>query len=336
MKEHFKGTEDKRFKKPFKKDFKKSSDTEKDQKDNRSFKRSGDKKFGKPFNKDLKKSSYTEKDHKDKDSSFRTEDKKFRKPFKKNFKKPSGVKKENNDDNLLIRLNRYIANAGICSRREADKLIATGVVSVNGKIVTELGTKVSREDAVQFGGETLHREKMIYVLLNKPKDYITTTDDPEGRKTVMALVRNAGKERIYPVGRLDRSTTGLLLLTNDGEMAKKLMHPRYGVKKIYHVELDRNLQHLDMQKIINGIELEDGITQVDEISLDGDGTDKKCIGLELHSGKNRIVRRIFESLGYKVVKLDRVYYAGLTKKDLPRGKWRFLTQMEINMLKMKS
>lgn len=273
------------------------------------------------------------------DKFRRFEDRKFRKPFRKNFKKPSGnpiVNKKENDDDKLIRLNKYIANAGICSRREADKLIGSGAVSVNGKIVTGMGTKISKNDSVNFGGETLKREKMIYVLLNKPKDYITTTDDPDKRKTVMALVRNACRERIYPVGRLDRSTTGLLLMTNDGEIAKKLMHPRHAVKKIYHVELDDNLLKTDMDKIFSGIELEDGRAQVDEIAYDGDGTDKKSIGLELHSGKNRIVRRIFESLGYKVTKLDRVYYAGLTKKDLPRGKWRFLTQIEINMLKMIS
>jgi 23S rRNA pseudouridine2605 synthase len=269
----------------------------------------------------------------------RSEDKKFRKPFRKpfrkDFKKSTPARKESNDDGS-IRLNRYIANAGICSRREADKLITSGVVSINGKIVTELGTKVSKDDSVQFGGETLRKEKMVYVLLNKPKDYITTTDDPGGRKTVMALVDKACRERIYPVGRLDRATTGLLLMTNDGELAKKLMHPRHAVKKIYHIELDHNLLHTDIEKIYNGIELEDGTAQVDEISYDGNDGDKKCIGLELHSGKNRIVRRIFESLGYRVLKLDRVYYAGLTKKDLPRGKWRFLTQIEINMLKMIS
>lgn len=260
---------------------------------------------------------------------------KFNRPFK-NKPAKQVIKKENISDGESIRLNKYIANAGICSRREADKLISSGAVSINGKVVTQLGTKVSKDDTVQFGGETLHKEKMIYVLLNKPKDYITTTDDPEGRKTVMALVSNACRERLYPVGRLDRATTGLLLLTNDGEMAKKLMHPRHGVKKIYHIELDQNLSKTDMEKIYSGIELDDGIAQVDEIAYDGDSGDKKSIGLELHSGKNRIVRRIFESMGYRVVKLDRVYYAGLTKKDLPRGRWRFLTQMEINMLKMIS
>lgn len=273
------------------------------------------------------------------DKLRRPENKKFKKPFRKDYKKPSGDpsgNKKEKESGERIRLNKYIANAGICSRREADKLIASGAVSVNGKIVTEMGTKISKDDSVNFGGETLKKEKMVYVLLNKPKDYITTTDDPDGRKTVMALVRNACRERIYPVGRLDRATTGLLLMTNDGEMAKKLMHPKHGVKKIYHVELDKNLLKTDMDKIYNGIELEDGKAQVDEIAYDGGGTDKKSIGLELHAGKNRIVRRIFESLGYKVVRLDRVYYAGLTKKDLPRGRWRFLTQIEINMLKMIS
>lgn len=233
-----------------------------------------------------------------------------------------------------IRLNKYISNSGICSRREADELIASGVVSVNGKIVTELGTKVSLSDNVQFGGETLRKEKPVYILMNKPKDYITTTDDPENRRTVMELLKNACTERVYPVGRLDRATTGLLLFTNDGEMAEKLMHPRNNIKKIYHVELDKNLSKSDMDSIATGVTLDDGIAQIDELAFDGDGRDKKSLGIQLHSGKNRIVRRIFEHFGYKVVKLDRVYYAGLTKKDLPRGRWRFLTNMEINMLKM--
>lgn len=268
-------------------------------------------------------------------------DKKSKPAFEKREKKPfvkksSGVKSKPGSDDGLIRLNKYISNSGVCSRREADELIATGAVSVNGKVVTQLGTKVSPSDSVQFGGETLRKEKPVYLLLNKPKDYITTTDDPEGRKTVMALISNACKERIYPVGRLDRSTTGLLLFTNDGDLAKKLMHPKHGVKKIYHVELDKNLPKTDMEKIVNGVDLEDGIAQVDEIAYDGDGKDKKCLGLEIHTGKNRIVRRIFESIGYKVVKLDRVYFAGLTKKDLPRGRWRFLSNIEISMLKMIS
>jgi 23S rRNA pseudouridine2605 synthase len=242
---------------------------------------------------------------------------------RKSIKRKSDL--EENDG--TIRLNKYIANAGICSRREADELIATGAVSVNGKIVTQLGTKISPEDNVQFGGETLRREKLVYILLNKPHDYITTTDDPEGRKTVMMLLKNAGNERIYSVGRLDRATTGLLLFTNDGDLAKKLMHPRHGIKKIYHVELDKNLIKKDMEDIVTGLELEDGIAEVDEIAYDGDGKDKKSIGIQIHSGKNRIIRRIFEKLGYKITKLDRVVYAGLTKKNLTRGRWRFLTAM---------
>jgi len=277
---------------------------------------------------DKKKLKY-KKDRYDKGSS----EKRTVKPLKEG--KRIIKKKEKNDDGL-IRLNKYIAGSGVCSRREADRLIESGAVSVNGKIVTQLGTKISSEDSVQFGGETLRKEKLAYLLLNKPKDYITTTDDPENRRTVMALIANACKERIYPVGRLDRATTGLLLFTNDGELAKKLMHPRYGVKKIYHVELDKGLSKVDMDKIIQGVELEDGVAQVDEIAYDEGGKDKKCIGIEIHLGKNRIVRRIFESLGYNVLKLDRVYYAGLTKKDLPRGRWRFLTSMEISMLKMST
>lgn len=237
-------------------------------------------------------------------------------------------------DDGLIRLNRYIANAGICSRREADKLIETGVVSVNGNVVTELGTKVTMTDKVQIGEQTLTTEKPKYVLLNKPRGYITTTDDPQDRKTVMLLVQKAGKERIYPVGRLDRNTSGLLLFTNDGELAKKLSHPSHQIRKVYHVELDQPLHREDFERIVKGIELDDGFIKPDAIEFTGAGNDRKDIGIELHSGKNRVVRRIFETLGYKVVKLDRVVYAGLTKKDLPRGKWRFLTQKEVSFLKM--
>ena len=234
----------------------------------------------------------------------------------------------------LVRLNRYIANAGICSRREADKLIEAGAVQVNGVVVTELGTKVSRTDKISYGDQPLSREKPRYVLLNKPKGFITTTDDPENRKTVMNLIARACKERIYPVGRLDRNTTGLLLFTNDGEIAKRLSHPKYGIKKIYHVGVDKNVSLADMKTILAGVELEDGVVKADAIEFVGDGKDKKEIGLELHTGQNRVVRRIFEKLGYKVVKLDRVYYAGLTKKNLPRGEWRFLEEKELNMLKM--
>lgn len=233
---------------------------------------------------------------------------------------------------IPIRLNKYIANAGVCSRREADVLIQTGAVTVNGVVVTELGTKVLPTDEVRFGDRILQREKPVYLLLNKPKDYITTMEDDRDRKHVMQLVRGACKERIYPVGRLDRNTTGLLLFTNDGELTKKLTHPKHGVQKTYYVELNRNLSFADFEQIIEGIELEDGVVKVDEISYVNDN--KREIGITIHSGRNRIVRRIFEHLGYEVIKLDRVVFAGLTKKDLPRGKWRWLTEAEINILKM--
>jgi len=232
-----------------------------------------------------------------------------------------------------IRLNRYIANSGICSRRKADELIAAGVVSVNGVVVSELGAKVNPAvDQIRYNGELLKREKMVYVLLNKPKDFITTTDDPQERKTVMELVDKASKERIYPVGRLDRNTTGLLLMTNDGDLAEKLSHPRNNIVKIYNVELDRNLTQGDFNKIAFGLELEDGFIKPDAVSYVTGGA-RNEIGIQIHSGKNRIVRRIFESLDYEVVKLDRVIYAGLSKKDLPRGKWRYLSEQEIINLK---
>ena len=243
-------------------------------------------------------------------------------------KKPSTAK-----DDGLIRLNRFIANAGICSRRKADELIAAGVVSVNGEAVTELGFKVDpAKDLVRYNGVALKREKMVYVLLNKPKDYITTTDDPQERKTVMKLVEKASKERIYPVGRLDRNTTGLLLMTNDGDLAEKLSHPRNNVTKIYQVELNRNVPQGDLNKIAFGLELEDGLIKPDQVSYVAGGS-KNEIGIQIHSGKNRIVRRIFEHLGYEVVKLDRVVYSNLTKKDLPRGHWRYLEDKEIIQLK---
>lgn len=252
-------------------------------------------------------------------------------------KSPKVIRRgKKNEDPDLMRLNKYIANSGISSRREADKLIEAGAVSVNGIIVTELGTKVGPGDKVQYGDQTINREKPRYVLLNKPKGYITTVDDPEKRKTVMVLVAGACKERIYPVGRLDRNTTGLLLFTNDGNIAKKLTHPRYGIKKIYHVELDKNLARADFLKITEGFKLDDETVSVDAIEYIGDGKDKKQIGIELHSGQNRIVRRIFEFFDYKVLRLDRVYYAGLTKKNLPRGNWRLLDEQEINLLKMIS
>lgn len=235
----------------------------------------------------------------------------------------------------LVRLNKFIANAGVCSRREADKLIESGIITVNGIVVKELGTKILPTDKVQYDNQVLKSEKKYYVLLNKPKGYITTTDDPFDRKTVMFLVKNACKERIYPVGRLDRNTTGLLLLTNDGDLAKKLTHPKYQIKKLYHIVLDKNLKTTDFKQIADGIKLDDGFVKVDAIAYAVGAENKKEIGIEIHSGKNRIIRRIFESLDYEVVKLDRVAFADLTKKDIPRGKWRFLTEKEVSFLKMK-
>lgn len=243
----------------------------------------------------------------------------------------SRVSTTNDNPDSTIRLNRYIANAGVCSRREADKLIAAGEIMVNGKIVSELGYKVNPTDKIKYKGKILAREKFVYVLLNKPKDFITTTDDPENRQTVMKLVAKACDERIYPVGRLDRNTTGLLLFTNDGDLAKKLSHPSHNVKKIYEVELDRSLQKEDFLKIHEGLELEDGPVKVDDFAILSD--DRKTIGVEIHLGRNRIVRRLFEHLNYEVIKLDRVVYAGLTKKDLKRGNWRYLTQKEVIKLK---
>ncbi|HEY0054531.1 MAG TPA: pseudouridine synthase [Pedobacter sp.] len=244
-----------------------------------------------------------------------------------------GRKKPATSDSELIRLNRYIANAGICSRRKADELIEAGVISVNGEVVSELGFKVNpSKDLIRYNGETLKREKMTYVLLNKPKDYITTTDDPQERRTVMQLVEKASRERIYPVGRLDRNTTGLLLMTNDGDLAEKLSHPRNNIIKIYQVELNKSLSQGDFNKIEYGLELEDGVIKPDALSY-VQGASKKEIGIQIHTGKNRIVRRIFEHLGYEVVKLDRVVYGSLTKKDLPRGRWRYLEEKEIIQLK---
>ena len=239
------------------------------------------------------------------------------------------------DPNEPIRLNKYLANAGVCSRREADEFITAGVVSVNGVVVTELGTKIKRTDEVKFHDETVSIERKAYVLLNKPKDCVTTSDDPQERKTVMDFVKGACKERIYPVGRLDRNTTGVLLLTNDGDLASKLTHPKYLKKKIYHVYCDKNVAKSDLEQIAAGVTLDDGEIHADDISYASD-TDKSQVGIEIHSGKNRIVRRIFESLGYKVIKLDRVYFAGLTKKGLRRGDWRYLTEQEVNMLRMGS
>ena len=250
-------------------------------------------------------------------------------------KKQIEYKEQFVDPNEPIRLNKFLANAGVCSRREADEFITAGVVSVNGEVITELGTKIKRGDEVKFHDQVVNIERKIYVLLNKPKDTVTTSEDPQARRTVMDLVKDACTERIYPVGRLDRNTTGVLLLTNDGDLASKLTHPKYLKKKIYHVHLDKNLTQADMEKIAAGIELDDGEIHADAISYT-DENKKDDVGIEIHSGKNRIVRRIFESLGYKVVKLDRVYFAGLTKKGLRRGEWRYLTEQEVNYLRMGS
>ena len=270
----------------------------------------------------------------------------FRKPKddsgkpKENFRKPKDDSRKprefkGNSAENLVRLNKYIAASGVCSRREADQLIAAGLVKVNGRTVTELGTKVSHHDDVRYNGERMRNERKVYLVLNKPKDFVTTTDDPRERKTVMSLVKNACPERIYPVGRLDRNTTGVLMFTNDGEMAKRLTHPGHNKKKVYHVFLEKAFTAADMKKLTDGITLEDGLIQADAISYVS-SEHKREVGLEIHSGRNRIVRRMFESLGYKVTKLDRVYFAGLTKKNLPRGKWRFLTDQEINRLKMNA
>lgn len=256
-------------------------------------------------------------------------------PFKKNnYKKEKKFDKKNaGASDGSMRLNRYLANAGICSRRQADDYITSGVVSINGKIITELGTKVLPGDEVKFNNERINQEKKVYILLNKPKDYITTASDEKGRKTVLELIRGACHERVMPVGRLDRNTTGIILLTNDGDMTSKLTHPGSNKKKIYHVFLDQNIKKDDIVALTKGIELEDGFIKADEISY-VDPVDKSQVGVEIHSGRNRLVRRMFEYFGYKVIRLDRVYFAGLTKKGLPRGQWRFLTENEIKMIKM--
>lgn len=237
------------------------------------------------------------------------------------------------DPNEEIRLNKFLSNAGICSRREADELITAGVVTVNGNPVSELGTKILRGDRVMIHDQLVSPDKRVYLLLNKPKDCVTTSDDPFAKTTVMDLVKSACTERIYPVGRLDRNTTGVLLLTNDGDLAAKLTHPKYNKKKIYQVVLDKELQQEDFDKMLAGIELDDGEIKADSLNYI-DEEDKKKVGIEIHSGRNRIVRRFFEALGYRVLRLDRVYFAGLTKKNLRRGQWRFLSEREVSMLRM--
>lgn len=232
----------------------------------------------------------------------------------------------------IIRLNRFIANSGVCSRREADELITSGLVYVNGKVITDLGTKVSLTDDVRYKGKKLRAEKKVYILMNKPKGYVTTVEDPHADHTVLDLIRDACPERVYPVGRLDKSTTGVLLLTNDGELAGKLTHPKYERRKIYHVFLDNPMEKNDLFRLAEGIDLDGEMVVADAVSY-ADSEDRTQIGIELHSGQNRVVRRLFEKLGYKIKKLDRVYFAGLTKKNLPRGKWRYLSEKEITMLK---
>jgi 23S rRNA pseudouridine2605 synthase len=286
-------------------------------------------------------SRYEETSFHKKRSIFDKPEKRFDKPKrayeprkKQAPKGPSLPRAIKDPDDDSIRLNKFISNAGICSRREADELIKAGAVTVNGKVVTEMGYKIKRTDLVNYGGQGLKPERQVYILLNKPKDYITTSDDPQERRTVMELIKGACKERVYPVGRLDRNTTGLLLLTNDGELTDKITHPSFKQKKIYHVELDKPVKREHLKAIQEGVELEDGFIKADEADYVEDDASKKEIGITLHSGRNRIVRRIFEHFEYKVKKLDRVYFAGLTKKDLARGRWRFLTPMEVNMLKM--
>lgn len=250
----------------------------------------------------------------------------------------SGPKREKSgagkvaDNKREMRLNRFIAHSGICSRREADELIARGLITVNGKVVTDLGTKVVPGDDVRYGKKKLSTEKKVYILLNKPKGYVTTVEDPHADQTVLDLIGDACHERVYPVGRLDKSTTGVLLLTNDGDLTGRLTHPRYKRKKIYHVFLDKPVTRNDLEQIAGGVDIDGEIVAADAISY-ADSEDKTQVGIEIHSGQNRIVRRIFEKLGYRVLKLDRVYFAGLTKKNLPRGKWRFLSDKEISMLK---
>jgi len=248
--------------------------------------------------------------------------------------KPQGADNELKlDQDGLIRLNKFIANSGLCSRREADEHIANGLITVNGEVVAQLGAKVKPTDEITFRGKKLETERKIYILLNKPKDYVTTVDDPHAKHTVMELVEGACEERVYPVGRLDRQSTGLLLLTNDGELTTRLTHPSHNKKKVYHVELDKKLAQTDMDKVLEGVDLEGEVVKADAIAYI-DNRDLTQIGIEIHTGQNRVIRRIFEALGYRVEKLDRVYYAGLTKKNLPRGKFRFLSQYEISMLKM--
>lgn len=269
------------------------------------------------------------------DSSFRKDKPGYKEPYEPSDKakrsieqQPTGPVREG------VRLNKYIANSGVCSRRDADELIAQGLITINGKVVTEMGVKVLPGDVVRYGDDPLSFQKFVYLLMNKPKDFITTAEDPEGRKTVMDIIGDNVAERIYPVGRLDRATTGVLMLTNDGDLAKKLTHPSFGIKKLYYVSTTQAVSKIDLDRLMAGIELEDGFVKPDQVSYVGESTNRKEIGIEIHSGKNRVIRRLFEALGYKVAKLDRVMFAGLTKKNLARGQWRTLTDREVAFLKM--
>ncbi len=344
------GDSDRSFDKPFRKDSDRSFDRpsrgDSDRSFDKPFRKDSDRSFDRPsrgdsdrsFDKPYKKFEGGDEDRPYKKSGFRSSDSgdsfggRRSKPFNRNSDRSTNNVYAPPTSDGTIRLNRYISNAGVCSRREADELITTGVISVNGKIITDLGTKVKLTDVVLMEGQKISQEKKVYILLNKPKDYITTADDPEDRKTVMNLIKDACRERLYPVGRLDRNTTGVLLMTNDGELTKKLTHPKYQQKKLYHVFLDKPLTKADFESIESGVELEDGFIKVDAIDYVAKSTTFDEVGLEIHSGRNRIVRRIFENLGYRVVKLDRVMFSGLTKKDLPRGRWRFLTPAEVSML----
>ena len=334
----FRKSDDRPYRKSGEKSFRKSDDKPYRKSDEKSFRKSDDRTYRKSDEKSFRKSEDKPYRKSEEKSDTKREYSTFKKPVKSNFKKSfktlsnEDKKEDLNEKGSTTRLNKYIANAGFCSRREADTYIETGVVTVNGKIITELGYKIKPGDKVMFGDKPVIGEKPVYILLNKPKDYITTSKDPQNRRTVFDLISNV-KERVFAVGRLDRNTTGLLLLTNDGELADKLMHPRKKIEKIYHVELDKKLSQKDFQALTEGIELEDGFFKPDEVSY-VDNLDKKHVGIEIHSGRNRIVRRLFEELGYNVIKLDRVFYAGLTKKGLSRGDWRNLESREIGMLKM--
>jgi 23S rRNA pseudouridine2605 synthase len=310
-------------------------------KDGAPTKRSTARAAGRPTKKTTSKFTGSKKPSRDNSKTGQEAFATFRKPQKNRERKVISPKRFSHEnaktghESEEIRLNRYLASAGICSRREADEYIKAGLVTVNGQLVTEMGVRIKPGDEVKYNGEALREEKKVYILLNKPKDYVTTVEDPHAKKTVLDLIKGACKERVYPVGRLDRNTTGVLLLTNDGDLTKKLTHPRYEKLKIYHVHLNKNLKYADLEKIATGVHLDDGMIKADAINY-ADPVDKSQVGVEIHSGRNHIVRRIFETLGYDVVKLDRVYFAGLTKKNLNRGEWRILSDKEISMLKMNA